>query len=156
MLLEPITVADVRAFLSLSANTDEDSLLEMLISGVRAQAETYLRRRIAMQDVAFACSYARQIELPDVPMRIGSVVAVGANGSRSDVTDETVPVGCTLLIGGAESDILQIEYTSEMYCPADVRNALLMAVRNAYVERSSDPMTDDVRQLLAPHRRLRI
>ena len=153
-IMEPITVADVRAFLSLNIHdTEEDALREMLIRGARSQAETYLRRHVAQQEVKTTIQRAPRSDMWQAPDTIALLHRVTVD--NEDVTDQcnihggdviTHPVGFTVVI----------EYTCEEYCPPEITTALLMMVRNSYTDRSANPLTDEVRALLAPHRLLRI
>ena len=155
--LEPVTVADARAFLSLNIHdTEEDALLEMLIAGARAEAETYLRRRIASQEVRMRTSARPVLELPDAVLYIQSVIKRTASGEE-DLTATTSLNGDSVLSIPTDHDgDLYITYTCEEYCPPQIKNALLMMVRNSYTDRSSDPMTADIKSILAPHRVVRI
>ena len=156
--LEPVAVADVRAFLSLNVHdTEEDALLSMLIAGARARAETYLRRTIAPQTVTVTTGAGPVVELPDTPAYVQEVL-LDADGATTDVTARTRVTGRYLHtpFGRMRNALLTITYTSEEYCPPDVRQALLVMVRNSYTERGSDPFTEDVRAMLAPHRTVRV
>lgn len=156
--LEPVTIADARAFLSLNmTDTAEDALLDMLISGARAEAETYLRRRIAQQEVRLVYSARPMIELPDVPVFIQQVILRRGANAQDITTGSKLVDDSTLQVPLASRDgSVEVVYVCQEYCPPQVKNALLMMVRNAYTDRSADPMTDDVKRILAPHRRLLI
>ena len=156
-VLEPITIADARAFLSLNLHdTEEDALLEMLISGARAQAETYLRRHIAQQEVKILLSSRVEVEVPDRILFLNEVTAKYADGDY-DLLPETVIVGDnTLEIPCDRGGQLRISYMCDEFCPPEVKSALLMMVRNSYTDRSANPLTEDIKGMLAPHRVMRI
>ena len=153
-VLEPITVADARAFLSLPVtDTQEDALLELLISGARAQAENYIRRRIAQQEVwdrVIANRTGRHDSVDGITM----LTEVLLNGT--DITSECSVNGHGWLVYPPSVGILDIQYTTEEYCPPDVRNALLMMVRNSYTDRSADPLSEEVKGILEKHRVMRV
>lgn len=156
--LEPVTIADARAFLSLNIHdTEEDALLEMLIAGARAEAETYLRRHIAQQEVRIIHSAGPAVELADTPAFIQEVEWRRGLQDSEDITALCSLTEYNELITPADRNgILRITYVCEEYCPPQIKNALLMMVRNAYTDRSSDPMTEDIKSILAPHRVVRI
>ena len=152
--LEPITVAEARAFLSLPlADTEENALLELLISGARAQAEAYLRRHIAQQEV-WARVISNRTGVWDCADSIVMVSEVIASGK--DITSECAAMGHTLTYPPMVGSILDVCYTCEEYCPPDVRNALLMMVRASYTDRGANPLNDEVKAILANHREMRV
>lgn len=152
--IEPITVADVRAFLSLPvSDTQEDALLELLISGARAQAENYLRRHIAQQEVwqRIIANRSGAYDSVDGITMLNEVLLDG-----KDITASCSVSGNGWLLYPPSIGILDVFMTVSEYCPADVRNALLMMVRTSYTDRSANPLTGEVKALLDQHRVMRV
>lgn len=157
-IIEPVTVADIRAYLSLNMqDSTEDSLLMGFASTARERAELYINRAIAPREIVREISTPNNTGVAYLPDKVRVLVRVdyvlGDDGS--DITSY-----CRATAGGRVSlppmtrGTYYIRYVPEEYAPETVRTAILMMVRNLYADRAADPLTADVKAMLTPHRRL--
>lgn len=82
--IEPITLAEAKAFLRVEHN-DDDAMIKALIAGARAQIEWHTRRIMNTQTwrpVRDAWPASGQINLPSLPLR--SLIAVRIHNGEGD------------------------------------------------------------------------
>lgn len=176
--VEPITVAEVKAFARIDGTT-EDTLIEGFIEGIRGQMESYLRRALIEQTWAVQMDYwpSDIIELPMPPLiSIISVVTLGEDATETEYDSDNY-----YTITGAEPGEIVIKngvtppYNSDRYhggykityiagygneaddVPQMIREGLKLWVTDFYETRitKSEP-PDSVKELVKPYRMIRI
>lgn len=147
-ILEPLDLSDVRAFLSMSIKDDaEDHLLSTLISQSRSIMEMWVPFWLAV----------RQISMRAIIGRDGAVGLKGPlqsidkveDGDGIDITDMCTLRGERLSVPRGALDPLTITLTTGAFVPEVIQSALLIMVRNLYVNRTADPMTVEVHSIIA-------
>lgn len=154
--IEPVDLTDVRSFCSMSStDQSEDHLLSILISSARAELEQWVPFWIAERSVILHGMAEPRIVLRGPVIAVSEVMLKTGSDSDEDGGWTDISGGCTLegnvltLPEGAEGP-LQVEIVTGSYCPKPIQTALLMMVRNAYSDRTADPLTDEVRSLASP------
>lgn len=143
-IVEPIDLTDVRAFLSMSAtDTSEDALLSLLISQCRARLEQYVPFFLAERDAEIGV-----LESPDVCLRgpVQELTKVTTEDG-TDITAECELDGHVLYLPPVAGWV-RVEYRTGAFVPPEVQTALLVMVRNLFVDRTADPMTAEVHRLM--------
>lgn len=146
-VLEPLDLSDVRAFLSMSVkDTAEDHLLSNLISQSRAILEPWVPFWLAVRQtkrVLFA--------FPDSTILLkGPLQSIDKvqDAHGSDITSECVLRGIVLSVPRGTLSPCTVEFTTGAYVPEPIQAALLIMVRNLYVDRTADPMTAEVHSII--------
>lgn len=154
--IEPVDLTDVRSFCSMSStDQSEDHLLSILISSARAELEQWVPFWIAERSVILHGMAEPRIVLRGPIIAVSEVVLKTGKDSDEDGGWTDISEQCTLegnvltLPEGAEGP-LQVEIVTGSYCPKPIQTAILMMVRNAYSDRTADPLTDEVRSLASP------
>ena len=143
--VEPIDLTDVRSFLSMSTtDTSEDVLLTLLISQCRARLEQYLAFFVAEQDCEAGVKDIRVVDLRGPVQHLTAVTTEDGE----DITSLCILEGHTLTLPDY-SGWVRIEYRSGAFVPPAVQTALLVMVRNMYVDRTADPITPEVLHIVS-------
>lgn len=149
-VLEPLDLSDVRSFLSMSlTDTTEDNLLTMLITQARAIMERWLPFWLAVRQIEM-----REVVGPDYSVIMkGPLLSVDMvkDVEGTDITSESTLVGEILRLPYGTKGPIQVTFTTGACVPEAIQTALLMVVRNLYIDRASDPMTAEVRSLIADY-----
>lgn len=143
-IIEPIDLTDVRAFLSMAeTDTTQDVLLSTLITNCRASMEQYLPFFVAPRPMV-----SLVIDTPIVDLRgpVESLTSVTTEAGV-DITASCTLEGHVLTIPPTVGRV-RVEYVTGAYVPAPVQTALLVMVRNLYVDRTADPITPEVLHIL--------
>lgn len=146
---EPITLVEVRSFLSIEP-TDQsvDAYLLNAVSMVRTRIEDMLPFWIADRIVTVKSPNRCKIPVKGEIGRIIKATLYHPDGLIEDVTDRcgffSTPNGSCLYPPMVEDTAVEIEFSVIGYMNDTVRLALLTGVRNAYTNRSSNPITEEV------------
>ena len=133
---EPVTATEVKSYLKIDF-TDDDTLIETIISGVREMAEQRTGLSLIPSTIVYFedSDYDDEIRLP-YPEH-NAVTAVTQNGedilSDCIITGETEKVVKLPYIYGG----IKITYTTLGTCPAGVKLALLKAIADIYEKRGN-------------------
>lgn len=143
-IIEPIDLTDVRAFLSMSpTDTSEDVLLQTLITNCRASMEQYLPFYVASRQIEVRVINDTVVDLRGPIEALVSVVTE----SGEDITDRCTLTGHILRLPRVDGWV-RVTCLTGAYVPAPVQTALLVMVRNLFVDRTSDPITPEVLHIL--------
>lgn len=158
--IEPVDLTDVRSFCSMSStDQSEDHLLSILISSARAELEQWVPFWIAERSVILHGMAEPRIVLRGPIIAVSEVVLKTGkdsdeDGGWTDISEECTLEGNVLTLPEGAEGPLQVEIVTGSYCPKPIQTAILMMVRNAYSDRTADPMTEDVFAMISPYRRL--
>ena len=137
---EPITTSEAKTYLKVDY-TDEDTLIGMLISGIREQVEEFTGLGIAARDVEyFNDEIPEEIKLP-YPVH-DSITEVKINGTASTAYKKT---GLTQIIVYPEEQFLSGEDNQGIYikykvlgtCPAGLKLEMLKILDEKYRNRGN-------------------
>ncbi len=164
---EPISVADVRSYLSMEPDdTGDDPVLTSAIESCRDRLESFLPYYLASRRVTASRDLCTWGLMPsDCTMTLkGPVLEIVSVRVESPMDSVTVPAdrwwrdGLTVHadIGGLLQGATRMvtEYTSGSHVTPNVRRALLMMVKSVYERRDEDPLTDEVYRIVMPEMEL--
>ena len=133
---EPVTVTEVKSYLKIDF-TDDDTLIETIISGVREMAEELTGLSLIPSTIVYFedSDYDDEIRLP-YPEH-SAVTAVTQNGD--DILSDCIITGETEKVVKLPYiyDGIKITYTTLGTCPAGVKLALLKAIADIYEKRGN-------------------
>lgn len=147
-ILEPLDLSDVRAFLSMSLkDSGEDHLLSTLISQCRAIMEMWVPFWLAVRQMKIRAvvSHDSTVHLKGPLQSIDKV----EDAEGIDITDMCTLRGEVLSVPRGTCDPLVITFTTGAFVPESIQSALLIMVRNLYVDRTADPMTAEVHSIIS-------
>ena len=153
--LEPITLAEAKAFLRVDHDA-EDELIETLIISARERLEAHLNLALIARPMQLATSASGEIALPRWP--VTSVEIVIADGApTSDFVTDLRKRPSTVTV--CADDQVEIEFTAgygstTTDVPAPLRQALLLLVAKSYEYRgdAEPPLPLMVDALTMPYR----
>ena len=133
---EPVTATEVKSYLKIDF-TDDDTLIETIISGVREMAEQRTGLSLIPSTIVYFedSDYDDEIRLP-YPEH-NAVTAVTQNGD--DILSDCIITGETEKVVKLPYiyDGIKITYTTLGTCPAGVKLALLKAIADIYERRGN-------------------
>jgi len=133
---EPVTATEVKNYLKIDF-TDDDTLIETIISGVREMAEQRTGLSLIPSTIVYFedSDYDDEIRLP-YPEH-NAVTAVTQNGE--DILSDCIITGETEKVVKLPYiyDGIKITYTTLGTCPAGVKLALLKAIADIYERRGN-------------------
>lgn len=133
---EPVTATEVKSYLKIDF-TDDDTLIETIISGVREMAEELTGLSLIPSTIVYFedLDYDDEIRLP-YPEH-NAVTAVTQNGD--DILSDCIITGETEKVVKLPYiyDGIKITYTTLGTCPAGVKLALLKAIADIYEKRGN-------------------
>lgn len=133
---EPVTATEVKNYLKIDF-TDDDTLIETIISGVREMAEQKTGLSLIPSTIVYFedSDYDDEIRLP-YPEH-NAVTAVTQNGE--DILSDCIITGETEKVVKLPYiyDGIKITYTTLGTCPAGVKLALLKAIADIYEKRGN-------------------
>lgn len=133
---EPVTATEVKSYLKIDF-TDDDTLIETIISGVREMAEELTGLSLIPSTIVYFedSDYDDEIRLP-YPEH-NDVTEVIQNSE--DITDDCIITGETEKVVKLPYvyDGIKITYTTLGTCPAGVKLALLKAIADIYEKRGN-------------------
>lgn len=168
---EPISVADVRAYLSMEPDdTGDDPVLESAIVSCRDRLESFLPYYLANRDVRTSrdlCSWGLiqsdcTIPLKGPVLEVVEVLAENLGASVRLPPERWVLDGLTIhadvsgMLPPGPSPRITVRYTAGAHVTPSIRRALLTMVRSVYERRDEDPMTDEVYRMVMPEMELSI
>ena len=133
---EPVTVTEVKSYLKIDF-TDDDTLIETIISGVREMAEQHTGLSLIPSTIVYFedSDYDDEIRLPYPEHNDVTEVIQNSEDITADciITGETEKVVKLPYI----YDGIKITYTTLGTCPAGVKLALLKAIADIYERRGN-------------------
>lgn len=137
---EPITLAEARTYLKVDY-TDEDTLISMLISGVREQVEVFTGLGIVARTIEyFDEEISEEIVLPYpehlaiTEVKINNVVSTAYK--KTGLTQFIIYPESTYLSGENEQGIY-IKYTTSGSCPVGLKLEMLKIIDEKYRNRGN-------------------
>jgi uncharacterized phiE125 gp8 family phage protein len=177
--LEPVTLDEAKAHLKIDT-TDDDALIGTLITGARARAEWHTGRAFITQSWTFALDAwpcGEPVEIPLPPLQAVASITTYALNDAATVLDPSLyqvdaassparialKQGATLPVNLRAMNAIVIAFTAgygdaESDVPAQIRDAILELVANAYANRgdTSGELPLDALALLAPYRVMKL
>lgn len=171
---EPVTLAEAKLHLKIDT-TDEDALIQNLITAARARAEWHSGRAFVTQDWVLRLDRWPKtgiVEIPLPPLQaVTEVAVITADGARvvagaTTYRADTASVPARVMLGPPprnlrHQDCLEIAFTAgygdATAVPAGICEGILQIVADLYSHRGDDTIVSQAGQaLLAPYRVFRL
>ena len=137
---EPITVSEVKNYLKIDFTTD-DSLIGMLITGVRENIELFTGLALVEKTIVyFNEEISEEIKLPFpehdeiVEVKINNVVSTGY--IKTGLTQFIIKPQ-TILVNSSENYGISVEYTTTGNCPQSIKIEMLKLMDEKYRNRGN-------------------
>ena len=171
--LEPVTLAEAKAWLRVESGDDEDGLITALIAAARVRCEWHCGRAFVTQTWTLWLDKVGDgvILLPLPPLVSVDRVTLYAADDSAAILDESVyradvPGGRVILAGAhpglravnAAAIVFTAGYGGAADVPAPLKSAILQSVAWLYEHRGGDaaPVPESALALLAPYRAIRL
>lgn len=164
-VIEPLDLPDVKSYLSMRDDDEvSDPFLRESITVARSMLENILPFFICQGTVSADCYPSHAVSGKQkiaVKGLLDDIIEVTAMREGRDeetfegriITPELIEVD----LGEEEFDWIHIRYTVKPdLLDATLYNALLVMIRNRYDRRTENPLTEEVRQMIAPYIRVNI
>lgn len=151
----PLAVEDARQWLGIRQDDrQEDESLALLIDAVAESVEAYLPYPVRDREMHSVRPYAEDVPTSWPVAEVRRAVAY-RGGVAEVVSAWPVPGGIKVEpVEGAEA--VEVWWRAEGRCPAVVRQAMLVALKTAYENRTGPVVTDDVLAILRPEMRVNV
>lgn len=161
--IEPVTLAEAKLYLRIDGS-DDDTLIESLITAVRESAEAYLRCSLITQSwtMAFEDSAPARVELPMGPVQsVTSVKSITRAGVETTISNSAYYLAAMKDIlcfdASPAGDKVSIAYVAgygdtAADVPAPIRDGMLCHLAARYEDRTGASLPDAVRVLYASYR----
>ena len=153
----PLAVEDARQWLGIRQDDhQEDESLALLIDAVAESVEAYLPYPVKDREMcgSFPCSGRVRTVWPVAEVR--RAVAYTRDGRAVEVDARPAPCGIEIEGAPEDAESVQVWWRAEGRCPAVVRQAMLVALKTAYENRTGPVVTDDVLAILRPELRVNV
>lgn len=152
----PLAVEDARQWLGIRQDDNqEDEPLALLIDAVVESVEAYLPYPVKDREMSevFPCSEHVRTVWPVAEVR--RAVAY-TKGEAVEVRARPAPCGIEIEDAPKDAERVQVWWRAEGRCPAVVRQAMLVALKTAYENRTGPVITDEVLAILRPELRVNV